>query len=71
MSGQRVVEGQRSIQTAGDILLGWLSLDTPEGIHKDYYVRQLWDAKGSFDLDKITERNDRRRARCQKETIRN
>lgn len=56
MSGQRVVEGQRSIQTAGDILLGWLSLDTPEGIHKDYYVRQLWDAKGSFDLDKITEK---------------
>ncbi len=55
LSGQRVVQGQRAIQTAGDILLGWLSLDSAEGIHRDYYVRQLWDAKGSFDLGKITE----------------
>ena len=51
--GQRVVEGQRAIQTAGDILLGWLSLDMPDGKRRDYYVRQLWDSKGSFDLDRI------------------
>ena len=56
MSGQRVVQGQRAIQTAGDILLGWLSLDFVQGMHRDYYVRQLWDAKGSFDLDRITEK---------------
>lgn len=56
MSGQRVVEGQRAIQTAGDILLGWLGLETPDGVHRDYYVRQLWDAKGSFDLGRITEK---------------
>ena len=53
-NGQRVVEGQRAIQTAGDILLGWLSLDNSDGVRRDYYVRQLWDAKGSFDLDTIT-----------------
>ncbi len=53
--GRRVVEGQRAIQTAGDIMLGWLSLDLPGGVRKDYYVRQLWDSKGSFDLEKITE----------------
>ena len=52
--GQRVVEGQRAIQTAGDILLGWITLQDPRGIMKDYYVRQLWDAKGSFDLETIS-----------------
>ena len=53
--GRRVVEGQRAIQTAGDILLGWLRIELSNGIQRDYYVRQLWDAKGSFDLEKITE----------------
>lgn len=53
--GQRVVEGQRLIQNAGDILLGWMSLDLPDGRRNDYYIRQLYDAKGSFDLEKITE----------------
>ena len=52
--GQRVVEGQRAIQTAGDILLGWVTLKDPTGSMKDYYVRQLWDAKGSFDLETIS-----------------
>ena len=54
-SGRRVVEGQRAMQTAGDILLGWLRLPGYEGVDHDYYVRQLWDAKGSFDIDNITE----------------
>ena len=52
--GQRVVEGQRSIQTAGDILLGWARLKTISGKEKDFYVRQLWDDKGSFDLKNIS-----------------
>ncbi len=52
-SGRRVVEGQRGIQTAGDILLGWMSFCTKDGLRGDYYVRQLWDAKGSFELDTI------------------
>jgi uncharacterized protein (DUF2252 family) len=44
--GRRVVVGQRLIQAAGDVFLGWAS--GPEsGNH--YYVRQLWDAKGKSD----------------------
>ncbi len=48
--GQRVVEGQRLMQATSDIFLGWervpgtLSLD---GRDHDYYMRQLWDGKGS------------------------
>lgn len=45
--GQRVVEGQRMLQAAGDVLLGW-GTDPTTGIH--YFVRQLWDAKGSIDV---------------------
>ena len=47
--GQRIVEGQRAIQNSGDILLGWLRLKTSSGSNREYYVRQLWDAKYSFD----------------------
>ncbi|MBQ3334482.1 MAG: DUF2252 domain-containing protein [Eubacteriaceae bacterium] len=52
--GLRVVAGQKAIQTAGDILLGWISVPTEHGVDA-YYVRQLWDGKGSVDLDKISE----------------
>jgi uncharacterized protein (DUF2252 family) len=45
--GQRVVEGQRMLQAAGDVLLGW-GTDPSSKIH--YFVRQLWDAKGSMDV---------------------
>ena len=45
--GQRVVEGQRLIQAASDIMLGWTRTDAVEGVQRDFYVRQLWDAKGS------------------------
>ena len=45
--GQRVVEGQRLMQAAGDILLGWIRAEGPDGRERDFYVRQLWDAKGS------------------------
>ena len=51
--GQRVVEGQRAIQNNGDILLGWLHRKTEDGRRYDYYVRQLWDDKGSFDLESL------------------
>lgn len=49
-SGQRVVEGQRLMQSSSDIFLGWhrVRADEPiDGRHHDYYVRQLWDGKGS------------------------
>jgi len=43
--GQRVVVGQRLIQGAPDIFLGW---GKQEGFH--FYVRQLRDMKGSAEL---------------------
>jgi len=45
--GQRVVEGQRLMQAASDILLGWIRAPGPDGRERDFYVRQLWDEKGS------------------------
>jgi len=48
--GQRVVEGQRLMQAASDIFLGWLRLSpAPDGVTRDFYVRQLRDWKFSFD----------------------
>jgi uncharacterized protein (DUF2252 family) len=47
--GQRVVEGQRYMQAASDIFLGWVR---GEG-GRDFYVRQLKDMKGSVDLETI------------------
>lgn len=54
--GQRVVQGQRAMQTASDILLGWCRLPGEDGRHKDYYVRQLWDGKGSIDLERLPQK---------------
>lgn len=48
--GERVVKGQQALQTVGDLLLGWCRLPGEGGTFKDYYVRQLWNGKGSFDL---------------------
>ena len=45
--GQRVVEGQRLMQSASDIMLGWVRLPGIDGVQRDFYVRQLWDGKGS------------------------
>lgn len=44
--GHRVVAGQRLIQTAGDILLGWTHAVGLDGRPRDFYVRQLHDWKG-------------------------
>ena len=46
-SGQRVVEGQRLTQAASDIMLGWIKIDGVDGVKRDFYIRQLWDAKMS------------------------
>ena len=45
--GKRVVDGQRMLQAASDVMLGWAT-DEVSGVH--YYVRQMWDSKGSVDL---------------------
>ena len=49
--GQRVVEGQRMMQAAPDILLGWERVVTIDGEERDFYIRQLWDAKGSAEVE--------------------
>jgi uncharacterized protein (DUF2252 family) len=51
--GRRVVEGQRLMQGAGDVLLGWVRATDDAGGERDFYVRQLWDAKTSVDLEVI------------------
>ena len=49
--GQRVVEGQRLMQAASDVLIGWISSEGFDGVHRDFYVRQLWDNKASADVE--------------------
>ena len=51
--GQRVVAGQRLMQAAGDIFLGWQQIKGFDGVTRDYYVRQLHDWKGSVEVDRI------------------
>ncbi len=50
--GQRIVEGTRVMQTMGDIFLGWAQLHSPVRT-TDFYFRQLWDGKGSFESEAI------------------
>jgi uncharacterized protein (DUF2252 family) len=49
--GQRVVEGQRLMQPASDIFLGWVHAIGLDGVERDFYIRQLWDEKGSALVD--------------------
>jgi uncharacterized protein (DUF2252 family) len=48
-AGQRIVDGQRLMQAAGDIFLGWAG--APGGA--TYYVRQLRDMKASYKLEQF------------------
>jgi hypothetical protein len=47
--GRRVVEGQKLMQAASDVMLGWYRLLSFDGEQRDFYVRQLWDGKASVD----------------------
>ena len=49
--GERVVQGQRLMQTTSDAFLGWTT--TPEGHH--LYLRHFRDWKGSVDLSCLDE----------------
>jgi uncharacterized protein (DUF2252 family) len=51
--GERVVMGQRLMQAASDIFLGWERFSWPDDV-RDYYVRQLRDWKGSVDVAGMT-----------------
>ena len=55
--GQRVVEGQRLMQAASDVFLGWFSAPEDGGKERCFYVRQLWDGKGSADLALMSARD--------------
>lgn len=48
--GQRVVEGQRLMQSASDPFLSWT---TGHETHRHYYWRQLRNWKGSVDLSRL------------------
>ncbi|APC14438.1 hypothetical protein BLL42_01300 [Pseudomonas frederiksbergensis] len=48
--GQRVVNGQRLLQSASDIFLGWSKM---RHTGNDFYVRQLRDMKGAFDFTRF------------------
>ena len=37
------VAGERLLQAASDILLGWMRTTGIDGVERDYYLRQLWD----------------------------
>jgi uncharacterized protein (DUF2252 family) len=52
--GERVVAGQRLMQAASDIFLGWLHVDTASDDQvSDYYGRQLKDWKGSAEIEQM------------------
>jgi uncharacterized protein (DUF2252 family) len=49
--GRRVVSGQRLMQGATDVFLGWQRITGFDGVTRDYYVRQLHDWKGSANIE--------------------
>jgi uncharacterized protein (DUF2252 family) len=52
--GERVVAGQRLMQTTSDIFLGWLRTTGLDQQQRDFYVRQLWDWKVSADTSNVS-----------------
>jgi uncharacterized protein (DUF2252 family) len=52
--GRRVVEGQRLMQAASDIFLGWVTVKGVDGEERCFYVRQMWDGKGSAEVEGFT-----------------
>jgi uncharacterized protein (DUF2252 family) len=52
--GQRVVAGQRLMQAASDIFLGWQRIEAGlDGQSRDFYVRQLRDWKFSIEIGQL------------------
>ncbi|ADP83971.1 DUF2252 domain-containing protein [Pseudofrankia inefficax] len=51
--GERVVAGQRLMQAASDIFLGWQRVDGLDGHKRDFYVRQLQDWKGIAEPERM------------------
>ena len=51
--GERVVAGQHLMQAESDIFLGWTRVTGPDGVDRDYYVRQLKDWKMSLPIEQM------------------
>ncbi|HVM56668.1 MAG TPA: DUF2252 domain-containing protein [Gaiellaceae bacterium] len=51
--GRRVVVGQRLMQAASDIFLGWVRVVGIDGELRDYYVRQFHDWKGNVEVESM------------------
>jgi uncharacterized protein (DUF2252 family) len=51
--GQRVIAGQRLMQASTDIFVGWDRIRGMDDVERDFYVRQLRDWKGSFEIDSM------------------
>jgi uncharacterized protein (DUF2252 family) len=49
--GERVVAGQHLQQAQSDIFLGWTRITGPDGVDRDFYVRQLRDWKFSVPIE--------------------
>ena len=49
--GERVVAGQHLMQAHSDIFLGWTRARSPDGVDRDFYVRQLRDWKFSAPIE--------------------
>jgi uncharacterized protein (DUF2252 family) len=54
--GERVVAGQRLMQAASDIFLGWQRVIGMDGKQRDFYIRQLRDWKFSLETASMVPR---------------
>ena len=59
--GERVVQGQRMMQAASDIFLGWTK---GADVSRHFYWRQLRDMKGSIDVEALKHEGLQRYARA-------
>ncbi|HEX6527314.1 MAG TPA: DUF2252 domain-containing protein [Streptosporangiaceae bacterium] len=51
--GERAVAGQHLMQAESDIFLGWTRVTGPDGVDRDFYVRQLKDWKLSIPIEQM------------------
>jgi Uncharacterized protein conserved in bacteria (DUF2252) len=51
--GERVVAGQHLMQAQSDIFLGWTRVLGPDGVERDFYMRQLRDWKFSMPIEQM------------------
>lgn len=52
--GQRVIAGQRLMQAATDVLIGWQNATGLDDVQRHFYVRQLKDWKGSAKIETMS-----------------